>query len=87
MLGRLRMSVSECITAYLVMSEKVFGQPQSFTYRERFDPQALEEAIKTIVRRKVGNQDALLEDPTGCKTWALLGQACWEIVARLTNKL
>ena len=68
MLGRLRMSVSECITAYISMSEKVFGQPQNFTHREKFDPQALEEAIKTIVRRKVGNQDALLQDPTGCKT-------------------
>lgn len=68
MLGRLRMSVTECIAAYVVMSEKVFGQPQNFTQREKFDPQALEEAIKTIVRQKIGDQDALLQDPMGGKT-------------------
>ena len=68
MLGRLRMSVTECIAAYVGMSEKVFGQPQSFTQREKFDPQALEDAIKTIVKQKVGDQDALLQDPIGCKT-------------------
>ena len=68
MLGRLRMSVTECIVAYVTMSEKVFGQPQSFTQREKFDPQALEEAIKTIVKQKVDDQDALLQDPMGCKT-------------------
>lgn len=49
------MSVSEYITAYLIMSEKVFGQPQNFTYREKFDPWALKEAIKTIVRQKISN--------------------------------
>ena len=68
MLGRLRMSVTECIDAYVLMSKNVFGQPQNLTQREKFDPQALEEAIKTIVREKVGDQDALLQDPTGCKT-------------------
>ena len=68
MLGRLRMSVSECISAYLIMSEKVFGRPQSFTRREKFDPRALEEAIKTIVEQRVGHQDALLQDSAGCKT-------------------
>ena len=68
MLGRLRMSVTECIAAYITMSEKVFGHSQNFTQSEKFDPQALEEAIKTIVRQKVGDQDASLQDPTGCKT-------------------
>ena len=62
------MSVTECIAAYVTMSEKVFGQPQNLTQREKFDPQALEEAIKTIVRQRVGDQDALLQDPMGCKT-------------------
>ena len=68
MLGRLRMSVTECIAAYLTMSEKVFGQPQDFTKREKFDPQALEEAIKTAVEQKIGDPDAPLQDATGCKT-------------------
>ncbi|KAI9715702.1 MAG: hypothetical protein M1812_005854 [Candelaria pacifica] len=69
MLGRLRMSVTECIAAYVIMSERVFSQPQNLTQREKFDPQALEDAIKTIVRQKVGDQDALLQDPTACKTF------------------
>ncbi len=68
MFGRLRMSVTECIAAYVIMSEKVFGQPQAFTHREKFDPQALEEAIKTIVKQKTGDQDAMLQDPACCKT-------------------
>ena len=62
------MSVTECIDAYIVMSEKVFDQPQNFTQREKFDPQTLEEAIKIIVRLNVDDQNALLQDPTGCKT-------------------
>ena len=62
------MSITKYIATYVIMSEKVFDQPQNFTQREKFDPQALEEAIKTIVRQKIGDQDALLQDPMGCKT-------------------
>ncbi|KAI4194978.1 MAG: hypothetical protein LQ350_007464 [Teloschistes chrysophthalmus] len=51
------------------LPEKVFGRPQSFTYREKFDPQALEKAIKTIVEQRIGDQDALLQDPAGCNTF------------------
>ena len=40
------MLVSECTSAYLIMSEKVFGRSLNFTHREKFDPQALGEAIK-----------------------------------------
>lgn len=68
MLGRLRMSVIECIVVYVIISEKVFGQSQNFIKREKFDFQALEEAIKTIVSHKFGNSDTLLQDFTGCKT-------------------
>ena len=68
MLGRLRMSVSDCIAAYLTMSEKVFGQPEKLTKHEKFDPQALEESIKVVVKQETGNPDASLQDLTGCKT-------------------
>ena len=68
------MLTTECIAAYLTMSEKVFGQSENFTKREKFDHQALEEAIKTIVEQRVGNSDAPLQDPTGCKTWV----SSWE---------
>ena len=39
------MSVTEYIAAYVIISEKIFGQPQNFTQRQKFDPQALEEAV------------------------------------------
>ena len=50
------------------MSKEVFSQLQSFIQREKFDPQALKKTIKTIVKQKVNDQDALLQDPTECKT-------------------
>lgn len=68
MLGRLHMSTSECIDAYLEMSENVFGHPQAFTHREKFSPEALEQAVKDIVERKTGDENAPLMDPTCCKT-------------------
>jgi hypothetical protein len=71
MLGRLRMSVSECIKAYLEMSENVFGQPQNLTHREKFNPDALEKAIKVVVKEKTGDNDAVLLDPSCCKTYVI----------------
>jgi len=68
MLGRLRMSTNECIDAYLEMSKTVFGQTQGFTHREKFSPEALEQAIQDIVKRKTGDENAFLMDPACCKT-------------------
>lgn len=62
------MSASECIDAYLEMSEKVFGQLQGLHHREKFSPEALEQAVKEIVRRKTGDENAPLMDSTCCKT-------------------
>jgi hypothetical protein len=62
------MSANECIDAYLEMSRKVFGQPRGLTSREKFSPKALEQAIKDIVKRKLGDENAPLMDPTCCKT-------------------
>lgn len=68
MLGRLRMSVSACITVYLDMSKKVFSQAQGFTHREKFDPTALEDAIKAVVKARTGDENATLQDSSCCKT-------------------
>ena len=62
------MSASECIDAYLEMSEKVFGRSQGFTHREKFNPEALEQAVKEIVKRKTGDENSPLIDPACCKT-------------------
>ncbi|RKK66720.1 hypothetical protein BFJ69_g15140, partial [Fusarium oxysporum] len=76
MLGRLRMTVDECITAYASLSGKVFekkchrvkinGQLQG-----RFDTAALELAVKQILTDKGHGEDALLKDPsnTACKVF------------------
>jgi hypothetical protein len=56
MLGRLRMSVADCITAYLSLSERVFrktrhrvtvkGQVQG-----RFNAEQLAQAVKEVVKQ------------------------------------
>jgi hypothetical protein len=74
MLGRLRMSVGDCISAYLSLSERVFrktrhrvtikGQVQG-----RFDAEELAQAVKEVIRQQGLPEDALLKDAprAGCK--------------------
>ena len=67
MLGRLKMSVSDCITAYLSLSDRVFrktrhrvtvkGQVQG-----RFDVEELARAVREVVRQQGLPEDALLKD-------------------------
>ena len=71
MLGRLRMSIEDCIQVYSRLGEKVFGQQQSPPHRERFDAQKLEDAIQEIVEAHTGQRNAPLLDPLEgrcCKT-------------------
>ena len=74
MLGRLRMSVADCITAYLSLSDRVFcktrhrvtvkGQVQG-----RFDADELARAVKDVVKQQGLQDDALLKNvpEAGCK--------------------
>ena len=74
MLGRLKMSVADCITAYLSLSDRVFrktrhrvtvkGQVQG-----RFDADELARAVKDVVKQQGLPEDALLKDvpEAGCK--------------------
>jgi hypothetical protein len=74
MLGRLRMSVGDCITAYLSLSDRVFrktrhrvtvkGQVQG-----RFDADELARAVREVVAKQGLEEDALLKDApkAGCK--------------------
>jgi hypothetical protein len=76
MLGRLRMSVADCIAAYLSLSERVFrktrhrvmvkGQVQGC-----FDAEELARAVKEIVTTQGLQEDALLKDvsATACKVY------------------
>jgi hypothetical protein len=74
MLGRLRMSVADCITAYLSLSDRVFrktrhrvtvkGQVQG-----RFDAEELVRAVREVVAKQGLQEDALLKDESAatCK--------------------
>lgn len=76
MLGRLRMTVDECIDAYVALLDRIFqkqrhrvtikGQVQG-----RFDSDELERAIKEMVVRQGLVEDALLKDTADakCKLW------------------
>ncbi|KAM5349990.1 hypothetical protein ACJ41O_006495 [Fusarium nematophilum] len=76
MLGRLRMTIDECITAYTSLSEKVFEKKShrvkiNGQFQGRFDTAALEQAVKQILMDTGHGEDALLQDPpnTACKVF------------------
>ncbi|KAK3314428.1 hypothetical protein B0H66DRAFT_641819 [Apodospora peruviana] len=74
MLGRLRMTMDECIDAYTTLSDKVFEKE---SHRGRFDGAELERAAKkTIVVNRGLGEDALLKD---------LGSPC-KVFVCATNK-
>src|SRR5205814_1267914 len=63
MLGRLRMTVDECIEAYTSLSDRVFEKKaHRVTIRGnlqgRFDTTALEDAIKQILKERGLNEDS-----------------------------
>lgn len=66
MLGRLNMSINECINAYISLSDKVF-QKESHRVTVKghiqgiFDSKELARVVKEIVTER-GLQDALLKD-------------------------
>ena len=67
MLGRLRMSISECIDAYLSLSDRVFRKKRHRVtimgeIQGRFDSDELARAVKEIVERQGLQEDALLKD-------------------------
>ena len=77
MLGRLRMTVDECISAYISLADKVFEKKShrvkiNGQLQGRFDTAALELTVKQVLTDNGHAQDALLKDPsnTACKVYA-----------------
>lgn len=74
MLGRLRMSVQECVLQYSKLGEDVFSVKRGFPRSAMFDEQRLESAVKRVIVSKLGEgqENAPLLDPLGnedcCKT-------------------
>ncbi|KAI5236675.1 phospholipase, patatin family protein [Aureobasidium subglaciale] len=73
MLGRLEMSVDECIEAYIQLSEDVFHPKRRIPFgikgnvKERYDSEALESAVKKVLRDRNMNEEALLQNEFGTK--------------------
>jgi ankyrin repeat protein len=67
MLGRLKMSIGECIGAYLQLSDRIFqkkrhGVTVKGKVQGRFDSDELERAVKEVVTKQGFQEDALLKD-------------------------
>jgi hypothetical protein len=67
MLGRLRMSVADCITAYLSLSDRVFRKTQHRVtvkgqVQGHFDADELTRAVREVVAKQGLEEDALLKD-------------------------
>ena len=80
MLGRLRMSVDECIEAYIKLSKEIFDDKKSFLEVRRlggsaqYAASAMEEKMKDIIRSKTGDEDTKMGDPLRkecCKTFVV----------------
>ncbi len=74
MLGRLKMSIDECVDAYLSLSDRIFQKKRhrvtiKGNVQGRFDSEELERAVKEVVTAQGLQEDALLKDASGdaCK--------------------
>jgi len=67
MLGRLKMSIDECIDAYLQLSDRIFHKKRHRVtvkgkIQGRFDSDELERAVKEVIKGQGLQEDALLKD-------------------------
>jgi len=67
MLGRLRMSIDECINAYLSLSDRVFQKKRhrvavKGNIQGRFDSEELARVVKELVIARELQDDTLLQD-------------------------
>ena len=67
MLGRLKMSIDDCIDAYLSLSDRVFQKKRhrvttKGSIQGRFDSEELARAVKEVVVKQGLQEDALLKD-------------------------
>lgn len=63
MLGRMRMSIDDCINEYQRLGSIVFGKPRNGEYM--FDEKVLVRETKAVVAKYLGKEDAPLLDPLG----------------------
>lgn len=82
MLGRLRMSIDDCITEYETLGPKVFAHPRwlhlrspLFWPRDKYDHRSLEKAIKEVIDRRspfvAGGDKNFASDENRCRTYGI----------------
>ena len=81
MLGRLKMSIGECITAYESMASKIFsaGVLNKIEHGSNtgalYSPEVLENCVKDLIKKHLGSEDAPMRDPhdpvDGCKVYVV----------------
>lgn len=76
MLGRLKMSVADCIDAYMSLSERVFRKTRhrmtlKGKIQGRFDSEELAKAVREVVKQQGLQEEALLKDApeASCKVY------------------
>ncbi|KAF2158158.1 FabD/lysophospholipase-like protein [Myriangium duriaei CBS 260.36] len=88
MLGRLEMDVDECITAYRLLAESVFGvaarRSSTGEIRAKSDSKALDEAIQRMIIGKDQAVDCAFDDGCrrGCKTFVCALDAFTQHITR-----
>ena len=93
MLGRMEMTVKECIDAYIDISDKVFRQthllPVTVTsnIQEKFDSAALESSVKALLRDHKLDEQALLKNfgPGKCRVFVCATSGSTSKTAILTS--
>lgn len=83
MLGRLRMSIDDCIAEYETLGPKVFAQSRWFHLRtplfwprDKYDHRSLEKAIREVVDRRspfvAGGDKNFASDENRCRTYGII---------------
>lgn len=80
MLGRLRMTVEECIEAYIQLSSRIFQKKHVSPVnirgkvKARYSSEELQRAVQDVIRERGYDEDELLKDttPQACKVSANL---------------
>lgn len=77
MLGRLKMSIPDCIDAYVLLSKSIFQKKRHRVtvkgqIQGRFDHEELTRAVKLILTQQDLGEDALMKDAVDarCKVYA-----------------
>ncbi|MCJ1269967.1 hypothetical protein MMC22_009860 [Lobaria immixta] len=63
LLGRLRMSVSDCIDLYKKFGQEIFEKELGWTTSTRFSSAVLQSVLEKIITNHIGHEEAFLRDP------------------------